>query len=129
MKIIVKEANREKITAEIVKAEGKAKVRRITFDDVNKACEKITRHLGIPKKAMVDVWAIVDIWAQDFPNAYKFTPESTQFAVKYTRSGWAIYDVFRDTTHRASRAVAINLTETAKAAILTNASTMSTYEV
>lgn len=129
MKIIINDANKEKIDAAIKTAEGRASARTITADCILRSVQKITSRLSIPKKAMVGITATIDINAQDFPNAYKYTPESTIITVEYTRSGWTLTDIYRDRTRRASRAVVMFLPEQAKEAILASASVMATWEV
>jgi hypothetical protein len=129
MKIIIKEANLDKLTAAIKAAEGRATARTITAKDIISAAEKVTRHLSIPKKTMIGVTADVDINAQDFPSAYKYTPESTQFSMVYCASGWAMDGICRGITRRANRAVDIQLTEAAKEAVLINATMMNTCEI
>jgi len=129
MKIIIKEANKEKLTTAIKEAEGRASVRCITADRVIKAVDRITKHLDIPKKRMIGITAVVDVNAQDFPSAYRYMPESTQFTAEYTKSGWVMTSVCRDRTHSERHAVSLILTEEAKVAVLENASRMNTYEV
>ena len=129
MKIIVKEANADRINAAIKEAEGRATARTITAMDVNSAAEKITRRLNISKTALKGVSAHVDPWAQDFPRAYKYTPESTQFDLIYTGSGWALVNVDRDRTHGARNAAQIRLTDAARAAVLDKVCTMHTVEI
>lgn len=129
MKIIVKESNSEKITDAIRDAEGRATARTITAQNVIDTARKITRRLGIPKKYMIGITASVDYHAQNFPNAYKYTPESTQFRMIYTASGWALTSISRETTRRPSRAVDIFLTDDARAMIILNASHMASCEI
>jgi hypothetical protein len=129
MKIIVKEANADRINAAIKEAEGRATARTITAKDVISAAEKITRRLDISKTALKGVSAHVDAWAQDFPRAYKYTPESTQFDLIHTGSGWALVNVDRDRTHGARDAAQIRLTDAARAAVLDKVCKMHTVEI
>lgn len=129
MKIIIREANAEKINAAIRDAEGRATARTITAQNVIDTARKITRRLDIPKKYMVGITASVDYHAQNFPNAYRYTPESTHFTMTCTASGWILTGVSRETTRRASRAVDIRLTDDARAMIILNASHMASCEI
>lgn len=133
MKIIVKESNIGKLNDAIKTAEGRAKARTITAEDIIKTADKITRNFtefyGVPKKAILGVIADVDYNAQDFPNAYRYTPESTQFRMEYTPSGWAILSIERWETRRAKCAVKLELTEDAKEAITRRASVMYAHEI
>lgn len=129
MKIIVKDSNKDKLDAAIRSAEGRATARTITADIIIRTAERITRYLSIPKKHMIGIVADVDYNAQDFPRAYKYTPESTRFLMEYTASGWAVYAIDRNTTRRASQAVIFTFTEEAKAEILSRISVMNTFEL
>ena len=129
MKIIIKEANIEKITAAIKEAEGRASARTVTAEEIIKVAKRITRNLDITKKAMVGIRAYVDPNAQDFPSAYKYTPESTQFGMIYTSSGWAMTSISRCKTKGSRHAVALILTEEAKAAVIDRACTMHRAEI
>ena len=129
MKIIIKESNRAKIEEMIREAEGKATARTITADCIMNAVKHIEAHLDIPKKAMIGITAEVDPWAQNFPKAYKYEAYSTQFAIAREPSGWILYYVCRAKAKRASQAAVLTLPETAQAAIIARASTMSSYEI
>lgn len=129
MKIIAKDSNKDKLEAAIRSAEGRATARTISADIIIRTAERITRYLDIPKKRMIGIIADVDYNAQDFPRAYKYTPESTRFLMEYTASGWAVYAIDRNTTRRASQAVIFTLTEEAKAEILSRISVMNTFEL
>jgi hypothetical protein len=117
--------NLEELTAELEKVQHRARVRTITAAEVVKACEKYEKRLGITKKAMQGIKITVDINAEDFPNAYKYAPESTVFTAEYARDGWRLVSVQRDYCHRWSNAINANLTEAAKAAIISKFETLS----
>jgi len=129
MKTIINEANKDKLTAAIKEAEGRASVRCITAEDIIMAADKITKRLGVTKKNLIGSVALVDINAQDFPNAYRYTPESTQFRMEYTASGWAVTEIMRARTHAAGHAATITLTDAAQQEIIRNASRMSSCEL
>ena len=129
MKIIIREANAEKITAAIRDAEGRATARTITAQNIIETARKITRRLDIPKKYMIGITASVDYHAQNFPNAYRYTPESTQFRMIYTASGWALTSISREASRRPNRAVDIFLTDDARAMIILNMSHMASCEI
>ena len=94
--IKINEANLEKINKAIDEAEGRATVRRIGGMSVLNAVKEIEEHFDIPKKLMTGIMVDVDINAQNFPKAYKYTPESTQFIVLRKKSGWYLMGVTRD---------------------------------
>lgn len=118
MKILINEKNADKINAAIKEAEGRASVRTVTFTEVMKSVKHIEMTLGIPKTKMVGIIADVDYHAQNFPNAYKYTPESTHFCMERKNSGWVLIHVSRETTRRMTQGYRLTLTETAKAAII-----------
>lgn len=114
MKIMVNEKNRGKLEEAIREAEGRATARTIIVRWIYEAAERIEKTLGIPKNAMVGIKADVDYYNQNFPNAYKFTPESTQFTLERFASGWAVTAIWRGRTKRAGHEYTLTLTDLAK---------------
>lgn len=108
----------EPLSAAIREAEGRATARCLTARDVLFALESITENLNIPAKHMRGIKATVCPAAQDFPRAYKYTPDATTFCAEYKSAGWVITDIARTVCPRASQEYHIELTEDAKAAIL-----------
>ena len=88
----------EKIQAAIDNAEGKARVRQITAQTVSEWVQRIERTLEarLFKADWTGLAFWVDEHAQSFPGAYKGTPESTQFRLERTASGWFVTEVKRD---------------------------------
>lgn len=99
--IIINDNNRAKIETAIAEAEGRATVRCVSFENIVSACDHIEKVLGIPKKYLEGVSYSVDLNAQNFPKAYKFTPESTHFVVEYSKGKWRLVKVQRDRTRTA----------------------------
>lgn len=93
--IILDPRNETKIEAAIKTAEGKATVRRISFADIVTALSDYQKRLNISKRALEGVIVHIDVNAQKFPNAYKFTPESTQFSAVMLKGKWRIYNICR----------------------------------
>jgi len=120
MKIIVNEKNKKKIETCIAEAEGRATVRTITFEQIEYAIERIEKELDITAKYMRGVTACVDPNAQDFPRAYKYTPQSTWVKLERCASGWAVIGIWRDITASPSHAICVSLTKEAKEAIIEN---------
>lgn len=116
--MIIKEANRKKIEAMIKAAEGRATTRTINFASILLSINCIEEELAIPKKHMVGITASVDYNAQNFPNAYKYTPYSTHFTVKRKSSGWDLIAVSRDITRRENQRFKLTLTEEAREALI-----------
>lgn len=116
--IIIKESNKEKINQAIKDAEGRASARTITYDDIIQDIKNVEQTLGIAKKDMVGIEVDVDHHAQNFPNAYKYTPESTQYIIRKKASGWELLSVDRYRTRREGHRYNVKLTAEAKAAII-----------
>ena len=93
--LAVYNAAAEPISAEIRAAEGRASERTLTVREIIDAVERIETKLSIPKKHLVGVKASVDVNAQTFPKAYKYTPMSTIFEVEYRSSGWFLTNIRR----------------------------------
>ena len=116
--MIIKESNKAKIDEMIKKAEGRATMRTITYKDIVDAIAKIEKKLDIPKCKMVGIRASVDIHAQNYPRAYKYTAESTHFAMVRKSSGWDFLGADRCDNRREGHQFLLKLTDEAKQAIL-----------
>ena len=117
--IIVSEKNRERIVKAINEAEGRSTARCLTYASVLVAIERIEAKLSLPKARMEGVRFHVDTWAQDFPNAYEFTPMSTQFNLTFSKGKWRISDIGRASVQRAGRKCqCIEMPEALKDALL-----------
>ena len=116
--MLIKYTNSEKIEKIIKEAEGRATARTIDYGSMSMAIDRLEESLGIPKKHMIGIVADIDVNAQDFPRAYKYTPESTHFRVIRKQSGWDLERVYRDRTRRYNHEFHVTLTEQAKEAII-----------
>lgn len=112
------EATLKALKDAIKEAEGRATARRISINDIFAHCKAVEEKLNISKKAMNGVKIHCDPNAQEFPKAYKYTPESTHFTAEYKNGTWRVTDVFRDVCGKHD--TAIELTEEAEKAILTH---------
>ena len=112
------ERNRARLQAVIDDVQKRTRVRNIDAEDVEKALDKITKHLDISHKALTGTRASVDLFAQHFPNAYDGRPTSTQFAAVYRANNWHVVDVWRgETRGTSSRTVEMSLSDTARQAL------------
>ena len=116
--MLIKETNRAKIEQIIKDAEGRATARTIDYYDIAMAIWNLERKLDIPKVKMEGIETYVDVNAQDFPNAYKYTPTSTHFHAVRKKAGWDLVKVYRDPCQRPGRKYEVHLSDTAKEAIL-----------
>lgn len=98
-------------------AEGRAKERRINIECILDAINDVEELLNINKKAMEGISVDCDPNAQHFPKAYKFTPESTQFTIKFEHNKWWLTDIRRENCRNTKKAV-IHHTEASKAALI-----------
>ena len=108
----------EKLANEISRVEGRASARTIAPDNIMEALETVEKELGITKKALDGCKISVDYNAQDFPNAYKYTPVSTHFDAEFRSGSWRITDISREKTRRLKERYHVTLTEEAKREIM-----------
>ena len=108
----------EKLNLAIIEAEKRCTVRCIGVYDICKTLIEIEQRLNITKKSMEGVRIFVDYHAQNFPNAYKYRPESTVFEAVYRKGSWRITDIRRGGTKRSGHGIKITLTEEAQKAVL-----------
>ena len=115
MKILI--TNEAKLTETIAAAEGKAKVRTITANDIRNTLEKIK----VPKSKLNGTKVHYD-GAEHFPRAYKYRPESTHWEAENIKGKWYVTNIFRSTCpNRSTWNAFITYGEEAKAWILDNA--------
>ena len=118
MKIRICKENRDKIQKALDAVQGRCKERTITVDDIIYSVKDVEDNLKIAKKAMIGIKVVPDQCCQNFPNAYKYTPYSTQYGMEYTSSGWFLTLVDRKPTKRSGNQYNLTLTEDAKKALV-----------
>lgn len=125
-------ARKSQKDAEEAFAEAAGKALAGVLDEVQKRCSartvtpeviveilaRLEDKLAITKKAMEGLVVRVDPCAQDFPGAYKYTPESTQFSARYSNGSWRVTELERAATRRQNQRIVVEHTEVSKAAIL-----------
>lgn len=104
--------------AMLAAVQSRATARTITPAGMVNALAAVEKRLGISKKALEGCRVDVDINAQTFPRAYKYTAESTHFSAVYMRGGWRVTYVGRNKCKGPSRRYVVDLTDAAKAAII-----------
>lgn len=120
MKMKINIDNTEKLTAAIKEAEGKATARTIEATQIQYTLHEI--EAGIAKKKMSGT-LVHYTGAEHFPNAYKYRPESTHWIAENINGKWYVVAIYRDTCpNRSSYNTEVEYSETAKQAILENAS-------
>lgn len=95
--------------------------RKIEAKDVCKALAAVEEKLNLPKRLLNGVSVTIDCNAQDFPKAYKYTPESTIFQAAFKSGSWKVTDIFRGKTKELYKGTHVELTDEAKAAIIERA--------
>lgn len=119
MKIKIDEPNRDKIRAALDEVQGSCTARLLTVDQILAYCQEITAiYRMIPKNALNGSTFTVDPNAQNFPNAYRWRPESTVAKVLYKNSKFWLVDLDRYTTAREGHDIEAHLTDAARAAII-----------
>lgn len=104
--------------AMLAAVQSRATARTITPADMVNTLDAVEKRLGISKKALEGCRVDVDVNAQTFPRAYKYTAESTQFSAVYMHGGWRVTYISRDKCKNPSRRYVVDLTDAAKAAII-----------
>lgn len=118
MKIRICKENRDKLQEALNAVQGKSRERTITVDDIICGVKDVEDTLNIPKKHMTGIKVESDQCCQNFPNAYKYTPYSTQYGMERTSSGWFLTWVERRPTKRAGNQYNLTLTATAEEALV-----------
>ena len=129
--ILLSEKNAKKINALCESVQGRASVRCINYNIISDTVRRVLAHytckLGLSKKALDGCVFNVDLYADKLPNSYKNSTDamSTVFSFKYHNGKIYITGITRQQMGQsAKRRVRADLTDTAKAAIIENASYM-----
>lgn len=122
----VKISNMGKLETMIREAEGRASARLLTVEDIVDALEAVEQRLLLvsTKTDALGTSVEVDVNHQDFPRAYKYTPESTHFCAKLQSNGWKVYMIQRDTCWSRTRFAHIEYTAQTKAHMIDRLSIM-----
>ena len=129
--ILLSDKNAKKIDALCESVQGRASVRCINYNVISDTTLRVLAHytckLGLSKKALDGCIFTVDLYADKLPRSYKNSTGamSTVFSFKYHNGKVYITGVTRHQMGQsANRRVRADLTDTAKAAIIENASYM-----
>ena len=103
----IKITNAAQLASMIEAAEGRATARTITPEDIAEALEQITERILLlsTRKDATGTTVEADPNAQQFPNAYKYIPESTHFTAELKTAGWKVTKVFRSRCWSTTAAV------------------------
>lgn len=110
--------NTEKLSAALDEVQKFSRVRTITVEDIRDTLADVEKRLNITKKALEGAQVRADINAQNFPSAYKYTPESTVFRAVFRGGKWRIAAIARERTDRAGHGIRIALSDEGKRAAL-----------
>lgn len=126
MKIIFKKENYKKIQAVLDTVQKNKKVRTIEIKDIEKMLKTIIDYpIAWSKRSLNGSEFILNFNAQDFPNAYKYTPYATFIKVTMKNGNWQIVDVYRDICK--NKKIECKLSETAKEYLIKQAFNMNTW--
>lgn len=107
-------ANIEKLQAELDKVQDRCTARTVTAQQIVDTLNSIS----VPKCHLHGTTVHWD-GAEKFPNAYKYTPDSTHWRAENVNGRWYITDICRDTCpNRTTRQGRIIFSESAKAWII-----------
>ena len=116
--IVIKEENKDRIEKILNEVQKLCRVRLITYNEMYDFLEKLRKLYPISNKNLNGCVFEIDLNAQTFPSAYKYTPESTQFEVIYKNGYFKLIAVYRYQTKGPKSKVEAKLTSEAEAAIL-----------
>ena len=89
MNIILNHKHDAEIQLQLDKANHLARTRTVNVDDVYGAVATLERKFeDCTKKSMEGLTVNVDLSSQEFPNAYRGVPMSTQFTLVYEKRSW-----------------------------------------
>lgn len=107
----------EKLTVAIKEAEGRATARTITPMTIKYVVGEVERKLGIAKKDMNGV-RVHYTGAQQFPNAYRYSPDSTHFEMANVRGTWYVTKIYRLNCPNRRKNIEMEIPEDVRKAIV-----------
>lgn len=118
--IIINECNRNKIEKALDEVQGRCNARLITYEDILSELKAVDEQFSkvCTKKGLENTSVSIDVNGQNFPNAYKYSAESTQFSAIYLKGKWRLVYLGRDYCKSYAQRWNIHLSETAKQSIL-----------
>ena len=129
MKIKLDESNSEAIGLELARVQHKrVQVRTITTTDILSVKYEIEKRLNgfLKKKFFIDTVIDCNFIFEDFPKAYKHTPQSTKITVRYFSSGLFLTNIYRGNCKFEKKSFHFYFNQAQKDDILLNA--ISTIE-
>lgn len=89
MNIILNRKHDAEVQSQLDKANYLARTRTVDIDDVYDAVYILERKFeDCSRKSLEGLTVNVDLNSQDFPNAYRGVPMSTQFTLVYEKRSW-----------------------------------------
>ena len=118
--VIINEHNKDKIEKALDEVQKRCTARTIDYYDIVNELKSISNQFSrvCTKKAFEITSVLIDVNGQNFPNAYKFSPESTQFGAIYLKGKWRLVYIGRNYCKSYAQRWSIYLSETAKRSIL-----------
>ena len=98
-----KRRNIAKLENELGIVQKRKRERTITARDIVQSIVRLEERLGLPQRCLNGMRVRIDCNAQDYANAYKGTPYSTQFEAEYRDGGWKITSIERCEARRNGR--------------------------
>ena len=91
MNIILNRKHDAEVQSQLDKANYLARTRTVDIDDVYDAVYILERKFeDCTRKSLEGLTVNVDLNSQDFPNAYRGIPMSTQFVLGYEKRSWRL---------------------------------------
>ena len=118
--IIINERNKDRIEKALDEVQKRCTVRTIDFNDILNELKAVDEQFSkvCTKKAFENTEVLIDVNGQNFPSAYKFPANSTQFRAVYSKGKWRLVYIDRDWCRTYSQRWHITLSDTAKECIL-----------
>ena len=91
--------------------------RTLTLERIEEVLQGVEDEIRVSKAALkgTQVWYT---GAEQFPNAYRYSPQSTHFRAEYNGRGWVVTDIVRGTCPNRRSNTSVTLSDSAKDAVL-----------
>lgn len=88
----------KKLSAELAEVQKRCTARTISPWDIIAEVDDLKNTLNVSIKALEGIRAEIDTHAQKFPNAYKYTPESTHYFIEVIKGSFYVTEIKRSRT-------------------------------
>lgn len=118
------ENNWNKLQELLNKTQERCTTRTLDLEDIKKLIEKVEKRLtelGLPKTYRNNLKVDCNPYQEEYPQAYKYTPQGTYITLVYKNNNWRVLTAYRSNCNgKSEKALEFDFTDDQKERILNN---------